>query len=49
MSDVSKNSSAKYKVDQEAYDRNYERIFGKHQAELGEDEEEIKEVEGLVK
>lgn len=49
MPDVSKHSSAHYKVDTESYDRNYERIYGNHKAEIGEDEEENNEIDGLIK
>lgn len=48
MPEVSKNSSSKYKVNIEEYDRNYERIFGKNYDEIIIDEESD-EIEGLIK
>ena len=36
--DASKNNSSAYQVDKEKFDEQYERIYGKHEAEQGEEE-----------
>ena len=40
MQEVSKNSSARYKINRDEYDKNYERIFNSNKPDLINGEEE---------